>query len=227
MRTNQASKGFTLIEVLIAMTLLSIMMVLLFTSLKICADSWEKGESKITDVNEIAVVYNFFQRDLSVAKPLWNDFPAEEEKTFSFQGGTQSLQFVSAFPASAGRSGLQLFSLNLLEEDNERIINVTIVPFVPMTEGAKWHKEEVTLIKHVSDFTLAYFGSADGVSEGTWTEEWLNKEVLPRLVKINIKLENGSYWPEMIIDLKVTGTTDNAGLGTGNTADINQPEAFQ
>lgn len=227
MRTNQASKGFTLIEVLIAMTLLSIMMVLLFTSLKICADSWEKGESKITDVNEIAVVYNFFQRDLSVAKPLWNDLPAEEEKTFSFQGGTQSLQFVSAFPASAGRSGLQLFSLNLLEEDNERIINVTIVPFVPMTEGAKWHKEEVTLIKHVSDFTLAYFSSADGVSEGAWTEEWLNKEVLPRLVKINIKLENGSYWPEMIIDLKVTGTTDNAGLGTGNTANINQPEAFQ
>jgi general secretion pathway protein J len=201
--------------------------VLLFTSLKICADSWEKGESKITDVNEIAVVYNFFQRDLSVAKPLWNDLPAEEEKTFSFQGGTQSLQFVSAFPASAGRSGLQLFSLNLQEEDNERVINVTIVPFVQMTEGAKWHKEEVTLIKHVSDFSLAYFSSADGVNEGAWTEEWLNKEVLPRLVKINIKLENGSYWPEMIIDLKVTGTTDNAGLGSGNTANINQPEAFQ
>jgi len=53
-------RGFTLIEVLIAMTLLGIMMVLLFTSLKICADSWEKGESKITDVNEVAVVYNFF-----------------------------------------------------------------------------------------------------------------------------------------------------------------------
>ncbi len=226
MRTHQALKGFTLIEVLIAMTLLSIMMVLLFTSLKICADSWEKGESKITEVNEIAVVYNFFQRDLSVAKPLWNDLPAEEVKTFSFQGSNQSLQFVSAFPASAGRSGLQLFSLNLQEEDNEQFINVTIVPFIPMTEGAKWHKEEVTLIKHVSDFTLSYFGSADGVSEGVWTEEWLNKEVLPRLVKINIKLENESYWPEMIIDLMVTGTTDNAGLGTGNTANINQPEAF-
>jgi len=66
-------------------------------------------------------------------------------------------------------------------------------------------------------FTLAYFGSDDGVSEGSWSEEWLNKEVLPRLVKINIKLENGIYWPDMIIDLKVTGTTDNAGLGIDNT----------
>ena len=225
MRTHQALKGFTLIEVLIAMTLLSIMMVLLFTSLKICANSWEKGESKITDVNEIAVVYNFFQRDLSGAKPLWNDFSAEE-KTFSFQGSAQSLQFVSAFPASAGRSGLQLFSLNLQEEDNDQIIKVTLTPFAPVAEGAEWRKEEVTLIKHVSDFTLAYFGSEDAVSEGIWTEEWLGKEALPRLVKINIKLENESYWPEMIIDLMVTGTTDNAGLGTGNTANINQPEAF-
>ena len=75
------SNGFTLIEVLIGMTLLSIMVVLLFTSLKICADSWEKGESKITNVNEMAVVYNFFQQHLSVARPLWND-GGTEEKTF-------------------------------------------------------------------------------------------------------------------------------------------------
>jgi len=75
----------------------------------------------------------------------------------------------------------------------------------------------VTLIKHVSDFTLAYFGSEDGVSEGVWTEEWMNKGVLPRLVKISINLKNGIYWPEMIIDLKVTGTADNAGPGIGNT----------
>lgn len=220
-------RGFTLIEVLIAMTLLSIMMVLLFTSLKICGDSWEKGESKITDVNEMAVVYNFFQRDLSIAKPLWNDLPAEEQKTFSFQGSSQSLQFVSAFPASAGRSGLQLFSLNLSEENNEQVINVTLVPFVRIAEGEKLQKEEVTLIKHVSDFTLTYFSSANEISEGVWSEEWLNKEALPRLVKISIKLDNGIYWPAMIIDLKVTGATDNAGLGTEGTENINQPGTFQ
>jgi general secretion pathway protein J len=171
-------RGFTLIEVLIAMTLLSIMVVLLFSSLKICADSWEKGESKITDVNEVAVVYNFFQRHLSVAKPLWNDFSGEE-KTFSFQGKAQSMQFVSAFPASAARSGLQLFSIELQTEDNDQFINVTLTPFFPIAEGEKWHKEEVSLIEHVSDFTLAYFGSDDGVSEGSWREEWLNKEIQP------------------------------------------------
>ena len=220
-------RGFTLIEVLIAMTLLSIMVVLLFSSLKICADSWGKGESKITDVNEIAVVYNFFQRDLSVAKPLWNDL-SPEERIFSFQGKAQSMQFVSAFPASAGRPGLQLFSLYLQEEeDNDQVIKVTLTPFFPVAEGEEWHKEEVTLIKHVSEFTLAYFGSVDGVSEGSWVEEWTNKDAMPRLVKININLENGIYWPEMIIDLKITGTVNDAGFNAGNAENITVPMADQ
>lgn len=219
-------EGFTLIEVLIAMTLLSIMVVLLFGSLKICADSWEKGESKMTDVNEVAVVYNFFQQHLSTTLPVWNDF-SQGEKVFSFQGKTQSLQFISTFPASAGKSGLQLFSLSLQEEDKEQVIKVTLSPFVPSAGGKKeQHKEEVTLIGHVNDLTLAYFGSEEGANESSWMNEWLEKSVLPRLVKINIKLDNGIFWPEMIIDLKVTGATDNAGLGAGlnnNTSNINNP----
>ena len=201
-----ASKGFTLIEVLIAMTLLSMMVVLLFGSLKICADSWEKGETKITDVNEIAVVYNFFHQHLSLAKPLWNDF-STEEKTFSFQGKAHSLQFVSAFPASAGRSGLQLFSVDLLSENNEQLIKVTLTPFFPVADGETWQREEESLVRHVRDFTLAYFGSDDGVNAESWRDEWLAKDTLPRLVKINIKLDNEIYWPEMIIELKVAGNT--------------------
>jgi general secretion pathway protein J len=55
------------------------------------------------------------------------------------------------------------------------------------------------------------------VSEAVWNTEWLNKTVLPRLVKINIQLKNGIYWPEMIIDLKVTGTTNNSDLNINNT----------
>lgn len=224
-----APKGFTLIEVLIAMTLLSIMVVLLFTSLKICADSWEKGESKITDVNEVAVVYNFFQRHLSVAKPLWNDLSAEE-KTFSFQGKAESLQFVSAFPASADRSGLQLFSIHLQEEDNGQQVVVTVVPFFPVAEGEEWHEEEVTLIKQVSDLKLAYFGTDSNGSDGVWQDEWVNKEIQPQLVKINIQLENKIYWPEMIIELKVTDSDNGTDLDTQNTQDsqdiedITEPE---
>jgi len=213
MKRCKAIQGFTLIEVLIALTLLSIMVVLLFTSLTICAESWEKGDHKITDVNEISVVYNFFQRHLSAARPLWNDF-STEENVFSFQGKQQSLQFVSAFPASVGKAGPQLISIFLQNEDSEQVLKVVLTPFFPVAEGKEWRKEEVTLIRHVSDFKLSYFGSEDGVSEAIWQNEWLEKQLQPRLVKINIQLENKIFWPEMIIELKVADPSGNFGENT-------------
>ncbi len=203
--------GFTLIEVLIAMTLLSMMVVLLFSSLRICAKSWEQGENKIADVNEVAAVYNFFQRHLSAAIPVWDDFTVNngttienQDKTFSFQGKKQSLQFVSVFPASARRTGMQLFSIETQQQDGEQNIKVTLTPFYPAVEGEAWRQEEVVLLKHLNEFELAYFG-VDDSGEGAWQHQWLEKDAQPQLVKISISTDNGIYWPDMIIALKVTG----------------------
>lgn len=210
--------GFTLIEVLIAMTLLSLMVTLLFASMKICADSWEKGEKKITDVNEIAVVYNFFQRHLSTALPLWDDFSSDPEsgvRTFSFQGRNDFLQFVSHFPASANKLGAQIITLQTAQDEEDgQIINVSLAPFFPLAAGEDWEKEEVVLVKHVANFKLEYFGADDQSSEPYWQEQWTEKEFQPRLVKVNIELENGIFWPEMIIDLKTTLSADSAGFAT-------------
>ncbi len=221
---RRRSPGFTLIEVLISMSLLSMMMVLLFGSLKICTDSWEKGENKITAVNELAMVYNFFHQHLSVAQPLWNDF-SSEEKSLSFQGNAHSLQFVSAMPASAGRSGLQLFSVDLQSDNNDSFIKVTLSPFFPLAEGAAWHKEEEILISQVSDFSLAYFGSDDllAIDEASWHDEWLAKNSLPKLVKINITLDKETIFPEIIIELKVVGQSDQIN-SANNPVSINNPK---
>ncbi|MGZ5026875.1 MAG: prepilin-type N-terminal cleavage/methylation domain-containing protein [Methylobacter sp.] len=258
---NQAAKprvakfshtaGFTLIEVLIAMTLLSMMVVLLFASLTICAQSWERGENKIADVNEVAVVQHFFQQHLASAIPVTNDFmagndvnavdrqgtatdaangtnqqgtgtqPGNNSKNFSFQGKKDSLQFVSVFPASVGRAGMQLFSIQPQRQGKDQVIKVTLMPFFPVTEGEEWNKEEEVLLKHVGDFSLSYFGAADDTGKSSWQDEWLGKNVQPKLVKIGIQTTDGVYWPEMIIELKVAnaGTGVNAapaGLGGGN-----------
>ncbi len=247
--------GFTLIEVLIAMTLLSIMVVLLFSSLRICARSWELGENKIAEVNEAAVVYNFFQRHLSSAIPLWDDFTARDggyaasrpgagaaiardgtnaasqsgtgattknkDKIFSFQGKKQSLQFVSVFPASARRTGMQLFSIEPQQQDGEQDIKVTLTPFYPVAEGEEWHREEVVLLRDVSNFTLAYFG-VDDSGVGVWQDEWLEKDAQPRLVKISINTGNGIYWPDMIFALNVAG----AGVETNTANDaVSSPDS--
>jgi general secretion pathway protein J len=199
------------------MTLLSVMVMLLFASLKICADSWEKGEAKINQVNKMAVVYNFFQRHLAVAKPLWNE-SNPNERSFAFQGKEQALQFVSAFPASAKRAGLQLFTIALDQKDGQAVIKVKIVPFFNSAKNKQWREEEVILIKRVSQFNLNYFGSEDGASDAMWLSEWLDKDRQPDLVKINMSIINDEtetvddvlFFPEMIIPIRMI--VDNSGV---------------
>ncbi|WP_374086135.1 prepilin-type N-terminal cleavage/methylation domain-containing protein [Methylomicrobium lacus] len=223
MQSPKSAQGFTLIEVLVAMVLLSVMMTLLFVSLKISAESWEKGEKKIFEVSETAGVVNFFQRHLVMARPLWNDF-TKEERLFSFQGDRQTLQFVSSFPASAGRAGLQLFTIQLLNENRENVIKVTIAPFYPVAEGDEWITEEETLIRHVSNFSLAYFGQEAGESQSHWQDQWLQRDQLPKLVKIKIDLENQVFWPEMTFELKLAGAADASGLGSDQSGDEDSEE---
>ncbi len=204
--------GFTLIEVLIAMTLLSLMVVLLFSSLSIGAKSWEQGESKIADVNEIAVVQQFFNHHLAHATPQWDDFDPEKDRVFSFQGKKNSLQFVSAFPASAERSGLQLFNVKLQEKNKQRFVEVTLTPFFPLAEGEEFFEDTIELVGGVERFELFYYGLNAETSEYSWQSDWLEKEEQPRLVKILLELEDGRFVPEIIVALKIDNPYSNADL---------------
>ncbi len=208
--TEKKAQGFTLLEVLIAMSLLGIMVVLLFASLKTCAESWERGEAKIAAVNEVAVVYQFFKRHLALAVPLTNDFDPENI-TFAFQGEQHALKFVSAFPASAAKSGLQLFSLQRLDDEQGHYLQVTLTPFVTPQQGSALPHEDVTLIDHVKDISLVYFGNNPNSGEADWQNDWLERDSLPRLIKITIELDNGTEWPEMVIGLKVNGSQGEIG----------------
>lgn len=219
--TCRSANGFTLMEVLIAMTLLSVMVLLLFSTLRTSAESWDKGENKIADVNEVAVVYNFFQQHLASAKPIWDDFSEVGKKTFGFQGRSQALQFIGEFPASAERGGLQLFTLEFKAdpdaiEQTPSLIEVTVTPFFPSRDNETLAKEEVTLIKHVAHFELSYFG-ADQEGDLSWQSEWLDKDTQPQLIKISLAKENGLYWPDMVIALKISANSNGIALSEENS----------
>ena len=192
------------------MTLFSLMVVLLFSSLMTGAKSWAQGEKMITRVNEVSSVQQFFNHYLAHAIPQWNDFAEEKERTLSFQGKKQSLQFVSAFSASAERTGLQFFDLSLIQSGHGWRLDLSLSPFFP--SGEAWFEDTITLVENVSDFELAYWGLNDETAEYQWHSEWLEKDQQPRLVKVSLSFEDGRYCPDMIIPINVDATYSNADI---------------
>jgi general secretion pathway protein J len=184
------------------------MVVLLFGSLKIGAESWDKGETKIAEVNEKAVVYHFFKRYLSSIRPLRDDF-TENDNSFSFQGGRDKLKFVSVFSASTSRKGLQLFEVKFDKAD--KVIKVILTPFYPTLENQEWEPEEVILLENVAEITISYFGKEAFDKKASWIYNWEEKNSLPQLIRVGITLQDQTFWPEMVFALKMSkqGFDDN------------------
>ncbi len=189
------SRGFTLIEVLIALSLLSVMMLMLFAGLRIAAKSWDKGENKLVQLTNISSAHNFFHNQVAASLPLWDDF-TNKSKQFSFQGTPTTLQFVASLPASSKRLGLQYFYIHL----EKNTIKVAIRPFYPALETHQWKIEAVTLIDRVANLTIRYFGNENKKETPKWQSRW-NYEHLPKLVAIDIQTQEETYWPEIILRL--------------------------
>lgn len=205
--------GFTLIEILIGMSLLSVMMLLLFASLRICVQNWNAGERKITQVGEAGTIQYFLQSKLHSTLPLEADFL--EEQQFSFQGEAEQIQFVASMPASANRLGLQQFKMSLERAKNNQGSNllVDIKPFFPLNENEEWSDEQVVILKNIKHLDFAYFGLDRFHNDPVWQDEWLEKHKLPKLVSIDIELTNGEVWPQIVVALNVNAVGRGASGG--------------
>lgn len=219
--TSSRPRGFTLIEVLIGITLLGVMVTLLFASLRIAAESWHAGEDKIAGVNQKAVVYQFFKRHLSTIRPLTlledAENPGADGGQIAFQGLPQRLRFAAALPAASLRKGLQVFTIEI-DPRQSTTLQVALKPYQPSDDESAQIDPPVILLKHVEHFRLSYFGKREDEDDARWHEEWASMEALPSLIKVVIELEDHSYWPEMVFPLKINAV-HNAEVGVDEDTD--------
>lgn len=216
---KQTDRGFTLIEVLIAITLLGVMVVLLFASLRIAAESWDAGEKKISQVNRRMVVYQFFKRHLADIRPLNTPANPEtgQEAVPIFEGKPQSLRFVASMPASAARRGLQVFSIAPARQ-NPHTIQVSLRPYPPRQSDERSQPDD--LLHDVESLRFAYFGKLDDTMQsGQWQEQWFSQQTLPSLIKVSIRLKEDTPWLDMLLPLHITGLNTPDAIGADDQTD--------
>jgi general secretion pathway protein J len=207
---KQQVNGFTLIEILIAMTLLSMLVVLLFASLRIAAETWNAGEDKIIQINKKAVVYQFFKRQLANMRPInypqtYAQIQAGAEPQPGFYGNLSDLRFIAALPLSAARKGLQVFQINMENTSNPRLM----VSLRPYQTNQDIPAESVVLLDDVKSITFSYFGQISDNDNGGWHDEWSALGQLPQLIKVTIALQDNSFWPAMVFPIRVNSQVEN------------------
>ena len=112
-------RGFTLLELLIAMTLLGLLMLGLFGGLRLGVRVWEAGDAQSADRMRIEAVQRFIRGYLGRARPL---VVADRrgDDVIAFIGRDAGLEFTTALPAHLSAGGFDHVALSLADLDGRK-----------------------------------------------------------------------------------------------------------
>lgn len=195
--------GFTLLELLIAITLLGFTLVLLFGGLRLGVRSWDAVQQRVDNLNSVRSVENFLRREMESMLPYrWKGAPGQR---MAFLGRRDKMFFVAQLPGRIGIGGLYLVSLELEQNSKGRRLLWRYVPvvnqmsdFSPLSQAPELVLAG-TELSSVEDIWFTYFGPDGQSGSLRWQDHWESATRLPSMIRIQVKFANGEEWPEFVV----------------------------
>lgn len=190
--------GFTLLELLIAMTLLGFILALLFGGLRLGSRSWDAGDARAEKTTHLTLVQEFLRRELSQVTPYFWKKVANPD--LAFVGESNSLMMVGPVAVHLGPGGLFLLGLSL---DDDKLVMRQAAPDSDSTDfSALDESEKIVLADHVEGLDFAYYGAETKDAEPQWTDNWKSQDTpqrLPYLIRVRVTFNDGQVWPDLVV----------------------------
>lgn len=198
-----AQQGFTLLELLISLTLLGLILVLLFGGLRLSVRSWDSVQKRVDTLNSVRSVESFLRREMERVYPYrWK---AGLPQRLAFVGERHKLFFVAPLPSRIGVGGLYAITLELEQTADGRRLTWKQVPVDPSMQDFSTLEpvKEMQLVgaelNAVDDIWLSYFGRETETAAPRWVERWDSVVTLPQLIRIQVRFADGSEWPDFVV----------------------------
>ena len=195
MTPHARADGFTLVELLIATTLLALLSVILFGGLRFGARAWEAGGESIERTGEVEAVQELLRRTL-VEAVLPEPAGAVPEPSVAGTGGRVS--FFAPLPHHLGTGGIGRYALAL---DERGQLLIAWEPRRPERRlEAPLSASPSAVLQDVAALNLSYYGSLAPGETPSWHESW-NSRTLPLLIRVRIDFPEGDRrrWPDLVI----------------------------
>ena len=184
--------GFTLIEIMLAVSILAMVIAVISTSFRIGINAWEKGESKIESLQTKRAVNALIYREIQSTYP-YTITPGELDthvKYNAFFGESDSLKFVSHASTTGRNTGLSL--IEMWTEDEKGL-------FIGEREALVSNRSDlndidlrdedtaVSVCSEIKEINFRYFEKKNKDEEGEWQENWDpedKKKRLPLFVEV-------------------------------------------
>lgn len=204
-----ASRGFTLLELIIAITLTGLIMLLAFSAMRLAISSWRTVESVDASLEELQVVQGFLRRQLEQARSVTRTNQTELNTTL--KGDAQTVNFIAPMPGSRlGVWGLYRFSLAFVAAESGTNLQLTYQLALPPANPGQVSDQTQTriLLRDLEAGAFSYYGTPTAKEPATWQDEWTSDASLPQLVRIRLlSRDKADYWPDLVIPVHARGNS--------------------
>jgi general secretion pathway protein J len=183
---GQGDAGFTLLEVLVALTVLGFLMVGLTQGVRFGLLAWDR-QSRITDARmELDALDRLLRRVIEQMDPGTRRDPPVIE------GATGSIAFRTDLGPAAGALGVRDAEARLAVAGGQLVLSwrphLRAIRFGPPPAP-----DTTVLLRGVAALEIAYWG------EGGWQSNWAERR-LPALVRLRLRFAEGDRrrWPDIV-----------------------------
>lgn len=212
-------RGFTLVELQVALLLVAMIAVLLVGALQLSASTWNKVTERQDTVEQRYLIAQFLRRHIANAR-FDRVRTGEGAVISSFLGDRQQLHFVAPFPLYRNSGDLYWWTLKLVEEEQNTSLVLEYLPFNAQqtvdtladgsieirdaVENTLYGMEPVQLVvsETVEVLQLDYFYREDD-EPATWVDIWEGGSETPLVVRLRLAElapdQELLWWPELVV----------------------------
>ncbi len=181
----KGSSGFTLLELLVSITILSLIITISYSALRIGAKSWDASITNINNNSDKRSAIELIKNKLEHAYPIY--WKNNTNKILAFAGNEERLQFIA--PSPQGRELYEYFEYLLVFDKGatETSLELFFEPHKPDSNEFSVTKDSPSrsIIKGLSNTGFSYYGKPEVNGEEDWYTEWTDEFIsLPSVVRV-------------------------------------------
>jgi general secretion pathway protein J len=205
--------GFTLVELLLAVTLLSMLLALSYGGMRAATRAADRGQQILEESGRLRMAHQFVRKQLNQAIPLaYNQTEGETLEVPDpevFLGGPGSIRFVAPMPGYLGFGGPQVQELTLVPTSKNGLeLQLTHALVQGFEEARLADRDPIVLIDRIDRAEFQFLARDEEGELLPWTNVWDELDQMPIAIALDIEFMEGTYadWPLLVAAVKVDGS---------------------
>jgi general secretion pathway protein J len=164
--------GFTLVELLLALTLMSMLLALAYGGLRAATRAADRGQTILEDSSRIRMAHQFVRKQLNQMMPLVFAENEDQTERTVFLGSADRIRFVAPMPGYLGFGGPQVQELAIVQGDDSLELVLSHALLQGFEEELLFERLPIPLLEGIEHAEFSFLGRDETGELTGWTTSW-------------------------------------------------------